>query len=157
VVAATAVLAARAVATPRTPVGAVGVVPTCLRPRLALPAARVAAPAGPAVVAVRPLAVSGALSPEAALAAAAPLALLVRSPLAPVPAGVAAPVPARAAITAPSGAGPRRSRLAATLVALTASCRATTWPAISIIGSTAAAVAIFSRAVIAGTIRDTHL
>ncbi|OLT07478.1 hypothetical protein BJF90_45620 [Pseudonocardia sp. CNS-004] len=155
-VAATAVLAAGAVATPRTPLGAVGVVPACLRPRLALPAARVAAPAGPAVVPVRPLAVSGALAPDAALAAA-PLALLVRSPLAPVPSGVAAPVTARAAITAPSGAGPRRSRLAATLVALTASCRATTWPTISIMGSTAAAVAIFSRAVIAGTIRDTHL
>jgi hypothetical protein len=70
------------------------------------------------------------------------------------------PEPATLAITAafriPAGSQPGRACPPAALVALPAPSSTTAGTAFSIT-SAAAALAIFSRAVIAGTIRDTHL
>jgi hypothetical protein len=98
------------------------------------------APAIPAAIAVRAALPAITLLEGAPVVASAPLAVALPG----------------AATAVPAGSQPRRALSAAPVVALPASCRAAYGTALSIIGS-AAAIAIFSRAVIAGTIRDTHL
>src|SRR5690606_7377791 len=148
--------ACRPIAVPAAGVAAFG-------PWLALPAGAVVPPArrgvpapGAAVAALVVATPRPALVPRPAARAAAAIAavaalLAVRPAIAPL---------VRAAFTAaellPAGPESRRAALPAAVVVLPASCPAAPWAGLPITGS-AAAVAIFSRAVIAGTIRDTHL
>jgi hypothetical protein len=175
VVTATAEVAPRSIPAARATINALAVAPTRLGARVALPAA---ATGRLAVVPVVPLPPLGPLSAEPALAAipiraaaTTSIPLFLRSPVAstvlttvlalpPEPAAVAPAlaiaVAARVAITVPAGSDPWRARPAAALVALSASRHTPAGAGIPIIVFPAA-VAIFSRAVIAGTIRDTHL
>ncbi|MFC5232825.1 hypothetical protein [Pseudonocardia zijingensis] len=114
---------------------------------------RTTAPVAFAVAAIRaPSAVraAGAFLARAALPAEAAAVPVTTPVLAPVTTPVAAP------ITVPAGTDAGRAAPATTLVGPPATRRSTALTVFTIIGS-AAAVAIFSRAVIAGTIRDTHL
>jgi hypothetical protein len=175
VVTATAEVAPRSIPAARATINALAVAPTRLGARVALPAA---ATGRLAVVPVVPLPPLRPLSAEPALAAipiraaaTTSIPLFLRSPVAstvlttvlalpPEPAAVAPAlaiaVAARIAITVPAGSDSWRARPAAALVALSASRRTPAGAGIPIIVFPAA-VAIFSRAVIAGTIRDTHL
>ncbi|MHA6623660.1 hypothetical protein [Pseudonocardia sp. DLS-67] len=164
----------RAAIHPRTPLAPGAVVPGA-RDVLPAPGAAVPAPVITPVRALRPLATAAvlaiaplrrarsvALPATTRLATTGTPALLVRPATAaitlapvlallPVTAAIAAALPAvvLVAIAAPPGSEPG-------LLALPAAPVLAPWAGFPIIGS-AAAVAIFSRAVIAGTIRDTHL